>query len=66
MKFKKFFSIFSWLLLLIIFPVGQTGAEESNALPKALIEQTSVEFPPAIAGSDVTGVWTIVAWEMIG
>jgi hypothetical protein len=51
--------IFSLLFILIIIPAGQTGAEELNALPNAVIEQTRVEFPPAIAGSDVTHVFKI-------
>jgi len=58
MKFKSSYLMAVCLIFLTFF-IDHAGAEESKALPSAMTEQTSVEFPPAIAGSDVTHVFKI-------
>lgn len=56
---KFAFFITAFLFFGVIFSGINTGAKESAASPKAVIEQTTVEFSPVIAGSDVTHVFSI-------
>ena len=59
MKLKTTFPFTAFLFFLIFISVGHAGTKESDATPKAVIEQTTVEFSPVIAGSDVTHVFSI-------
>ena len=54
MKFKTAAHITALLFFLIIIQAGYTGAAEPDLSPKAIIEQTTYEFPPVIAGTEVT------------
>jgi hypothetical protein len=59
MNNKTVFFMTAFLSLLIIFSSGNVKAQETKAFSKAVIEQTSVEFSPVIAGSDVVHVFQI-------
>jgi hypothetical protein len=59
MKFNTACFVLVFLFISGIISAGYIRAEESGALPKAVIEQTSFEFSPVIAGSDVTHVFKI-------
>ena len=59
MKLKPAFLIPALMFFLIITLTGYTRAEEQNSSPKAVVEQTTFEFSPVIAGTDVTHRFSI-------
>lgn len=59
MKFKTTFFITVFLFFLTLFSAGHIGAKEPDPSPKAVIEQTTYEFSPVIAGSLVTHTFKI-------
>jgi hypothetical protein len=59
MKNNTVFFMAPFLFLWIIFSSGSANAQETKLFSKALIEQTTVEFSPVIAGSDVVHVFQI-------
>jgi len=54
MKLKTTFLINTLLFFLILTLTGFSGAKEPDQSPKAVIEQTTFEFSPVIAGTEVT------------
>jgi len=59
MKIKIAFFMTAFFFVLMIFSAVQTDAKESSPSPKAVIEQTVVEFSPVVEGSAVTHVFKI-------
>ncbi len=59
MKLKKAFLITALVCFWIILPNSDTGAAEPNPSPKVIIEQTTFEFSPVIAGTEVTHLFSI-------
>ena len=60
MKLKTAFQhiILMSFLMIIIFAI-YTGAAGSEPLPKAVVKKATIEFPPVIAGTEVTQVFII-------
>lgn len=59
MKLKTAFLINALLFFLIIILTGYSIAKESDPAPKVIIEETTFEFSPVIAGTDVTHRFSI-------
>jgi len=60
MKLKTAFLINALLFFLIIILTGSAVAKESVPSSKTVIEQTTFEFPPVIAGTDVTHRFSVL------
>ncbi len=54
MKLKTALHIIALMCFWIIIPNNDIGATEPNPSPAAVIEKTTFEFSPVIAGSEVT------------
>ncbi|MBC2714513.1 MAG: DUF1573 domain-containing protein [Desulfobacteraceae bacterium] len=59
MKLKTGALITALVCFLIITLNSYTGAKEPAPSPRAIIKQTTFEFPPVIAGTEVTHLFSI-------
>lgn len=59
MKLKTGSLITALVCFLIIILTVYTSAKEPDPSPKAMLEQTSFEFSPVIAGTEVTHLFSI-------
>jgi len=60
MKLKTTSFITAFVCFLIITIAGYTGAKEPDPSSQAIFEQTTFEFSPVIAGTDVTHLFSII------
>ncbi len=58
-KLKRAFFIIVFLLLGNILIAGYPGAKASDPSPQAIIEKTTFEFSPIIAGTEVSHCFAI-------
>jgi hypothetical protein len=59
MKCKAYFFITGFVFVWIIISMSCLAAKEPSVVPQIVIEQTTVEFSPVIAGAEVTHVFQI-------
>jgi hypothetical protein len=59
MKYKAYFFITGFVFVWNIVSMSYLAAKESSVVPQIEIEQTTFEFSPVIAGSEVTHVFQI-------
>ena len=60
MKFTTAFFITACFFLLVIVYNGRANTKESNLTPLAVVEQTTIEFPPVIAGAEAKQRFSIL------